>query len=148
MIDEFEDLSSRIPDFGAAIAQRIATRNGTLSNINPPPGTVDPYKLMLQRKREINNPGEIDPNTIQKWPDESVKELQDYCSKMGIVGFNSGKLHPSIALKHLKQQVGDYSDVPLDKRVPEGYEKMGTHSKYSVNYPYSEAMNKKQIIHG
>jgi hypothetical protein len=148
MADEFENINSRIPDLSSALAQRIASKSGT--NINgtlPPPGTVDPYKIMLKRKQD--EIGEVDPNTIQKWPDDSVKKLQDYCNKMGIYGYNSGRMNPLAALALLKKQFGDdYTDVPLEQRVPEGYEKRGTPSGYGPNYPYTQAMNKKQIIHG
>ena len=94
--------------------------------------------------------GEIDPKTIQqKWPDEDVKKLQDYCTKMGVCGFSSGKMQPLVALALLKKQFGDdYTGVPLEDRIPEGYNKRETISNYSPNYPYTEAMRKKQILHG
>ena len=146
MSDEYEDLSSRIPDFNAALAQRIAAKKGEVSPSIPAPGTVDPYKIMVQRKQaEV---GEIDPSTIRKWPENDVKRLEDYCARLGIVGFNAGRMSPVAALAMLKQQFGDYSDVPLEERVPEGYEKRGTHSGYGPNYPYTQAMNKRQILHG
>lgn len=148
MADEFEDLNSRIPDLQSALAARIAAKQGTTVNTaNPPPGTVDPYKLMVSRNRKMEA-SDIDPGTIVRWPEEAVQALQDYCAKMGIVGFNCGKMHPSAALMMLKKQVGDYTDVPLEERIPDGYEKRGTHSGYSANYPYSEAMKRKQILHG
>ena len=100
---------------------------------------------MLQRKKgEIK---EIDPATIQKWPEEDVKELEDYCKRNGIVGFAS-RMNPKLALIQLKRQVGDYSGVALEDRVPEGYEKVGTPNKYGPGYPYSAAVAKKQILHG
>jgi hypothetical protein len=100
---------------------------------------------MLQRKKgEIK---EIDPATIQKWPEEDVKELEDYCRRNGIVGFAS-RMNPKLALMQLKRQVGDYSGVSLEERCPLGYEKLGTKPKYNSNYPYEEAMRKKQIIYG
>jgi hypothetical protein len=147
MSDEFESINSRIPDLSSALAQRIAAKSGQTS-VNPIPGTVDPYKLMLQRKNQETTQ-EIDPSTIQKWPEADTKRLQDYCTKMGIVGFNSGRMPPLVALAMLKRQIGDdYSDVPLEQRVPEGHERMGTHSGYGANYPYSQAMAKKQVLHG
>jgi len=147
MADEFESLNSRIPDFATALAARAAARNVEGDPTLPPPGTVDPYKLMLNKKRAAEA-GDIDPGTIVRWPEEAVKQLEDYCAKMGILGFNCGKMHPLAALAMLKKQVGDYSDTPLEERVPEGYEKRGTHSGYGPNYPYTEAMKKKQILHG
>ena len=141
MSDEFESLNSRLPDFGSVLAARAKGQTG----MEPPPGTVDPYKLMLQKKRAMDT-GDLDPGTIIRWPEEDTKALQDYCNKMGIYGFNS-KLHPKIVLSQLKKQFGeDFSGVPLEERVPEGYEKIGT--KYSPSLPYSEAMRRKQVLHG
>ena len=137
MSEEFPTL----PGFDNLLQQRIAQKNAPL----PPPGTADPYNLMLQRKKgEIK---EIDPATIQKWPEEDVKELEDYCRRNGIVGFAS-RMNPKLALMQLKRQVGDYSGVALEDRVPEGYEKVGTPNKYGPGYPYSAAVAKKQILHG
>lgn len=147
MSDEFESINSRMPDLQAVLAQRIAARQAEVNPTNPPPGTVDPYQLMLKRKNAET--AQVDPSTIVKWPEESIKQLQDYCTKMGIVGFNSGRMHPLAALAMLKKQFGDdYTNVPLEERVPVGYEKRGTPSGYGPNYPYSQAVNKKQILHG
>lgn len=147
-MDEFESINSRMPDLGAVLAQRIAAKNAEATGTAPPPGTVDPYQLMLQKKREDVYPPTIDAKTIVKWPEADVKKLEDYCAKAGIVGFNCGRMHPVAALAMLKQQFGDFSGVPLEERIPAGYEKRGTHSGYGANYPYSQAMNKKQILHG
>lgn len=150
MADEFESLNARIPDFASALAQRVAAKTVEGDPNLPPPGTVDPYKLMLNKKRAAEA-GDIDPGTVVRWPEEAVQKLQDYCTKMGIVGFNCGKMHPMAALAMLKRQLGDADDftgVPLEERVPEGYEKIGTKGGYGPNYPYSEAMRKKQILHG
>ena len=102
---------------------------------------------MLHRKNQ-SEAGDINPCEIVRWPEEDTQVLKDYCMKMGIYGFNT-RLHPRLVLAQLKKQLGDdYTGVPLDQRVPKGYEKMGTKSSYSENYPYSEAMRQKQIIHG
>lgn len=149
MSDEFEDISSRIPDMGAVLAQRIMSKKASESGNTPlPHGTYDPYQLLIQKQRGESIPAEIDKSTIQTWPDESIKALQDYCNKMGIIGFSSGKMNPIAALSMLKQQYGvDYTNVPLNERIPLGYEKLGTRG-YGPNYPYTEAMRKKQILHG
>ena len=144
MSDGFEPYPT-IPDFASALTQRIANKTGATPGPLPPPGTVDPYKLMLQRRQGDTAP--IDTATIQKWPEEDVKALEDYCKRMGVVGFAS-RLNPKIALMQLKQQFGDYSGVPLDERIPAGYERIGDGNKYSPSYPYSEAIAKKQILHG
>ena len=140
MSEEFPTM----PDFNSSLAMRIAQKNAVEGPL-PPPGTADPYQLMLKRKAGETAP--IDPATIQTWPAEDVKALEDYCKRQGIIGFAS-RINPKLALMQLKRQVGDYSDVPLEERVPEGYEKVGTPNKYGPNYPYSEAVRKKQVIHG
>src|ERR1035437_5378920 len=137
MAEEFPTL----PGSENLLQQRIAQKSAVDGPL-PPPGTADPYQLMLQRKKGETGP--IDPATIQKWPEEDVKELEDYCKRMGVVGFAS-RMNPKLALMQLKRQLGDYSGVPLEERIPDGYEKAGTVNKYGPNYPYSEAIRKKQI---
>ena len=134
-----------MPDMASVIAQRLAAKSGT-SGMSSPPGTVDPYKLMIQRK---NSSDTIDTSKTVIWPENDVKLLQDYCNKMGIVGFNSGRTPPLVALSLLKKQLGDdYTNVPLEERVPVGYEKRGITSGCGSNYPYTDPVNKKQILHG
>lgn len=143
MNEEFREL----PDMASVLAQRIAARKAEASGTTPPPGTFDPYQALLKKKQGETAP--IDPSTIQSWPEDDVKKLQDYCQKIGIAGFNCGKMHPIAALALLKQRFGDdFSNVPLEERLPQGYEKLGTKSTYGPNYPYSEAVRKKQILHG
>lgn len=144
-MSDFEDLSTRMPDMASVLAQRIAARNASTNPATPKSG-FDPYQTMVNKKSSETT--EVDPATIQRWPEESVKQLEDYCKKVGIVGFNAGRMHPIAALAMLKKQFGDFSDTPLEERVPEGFEKRGTPSGYGPNYPYSQAMQKKQIIHG
>lgn len=143
MSEEFRDIG----DIQNMLAARIASRNADIAGTTPPPGTFDPYQALL--KKQAPSPvTEVDPSTIQTWPEEDVKRLQDFCQRNGIVGFNSGKMSPIAALAMLKQQIGDYSNVPLEERVPEGYQKAGTKSTYGPNYPYEQAMQKKRILHG
>ena len=150
MSDEFESINSRIPDLGAVLAQRIATKSADTSlNPNSKTSTVDPYQLMLQKKRgESSN--ESKPVQVTQWPQSVVKQLEDYCAEMEILGFNCGLMHPLAALAMLKQEYGEknYKNVPLEERIPKGSEKIGTPSGYGPNYPYSQAMNKKVILHG
>jgi hypothetical protein len=139
MSEEF----STMPNMDMLLAQRIADKTGAQTKSE---GGFDPYKSLLKKKTEEMTP--IDPETIQKWPEEQTKELETYCQKVGIVGFNSGKMPPIVALAMLKRQFGDYTGVPLEERLPPGYEKVGTKSNYGPNYPYSKAMQNKQILHG
>ncbi len=137
MSDEFPDISSRLPSMEAALASRISARQGTSATL--PPGVYDPYQAILDRKNG-KTPEPVVPESV-KWPEEDVQRLEDYCKKVGVVGFNCGKMHPIAALAMLKRQVGDFSNTPLEERVPEGYQKLGT------RVPYGDAI-KKQILHG
>ncbi len=147
MSDEFESLNSRIPDLATVLANRISQRK----QLNPPTTSTstagfDPYQALLKKKEEETLP--IDSSTIQKWPDEDLKQLEDYCQTMGIVGFQCGRMNPKAALLFLKRKFGeDFSGIPLEERMPSGYEKLGNNVNNS-NYPYSIPANKKQILHG
>lgn len=143
MSDGFEEYPT-LPGFEQMFAQRIAQKTAANAPL-PPPGTVDPYQLMLQRQKGETPASPLPP--VQTWPEEDVKALEDYCKRMGIVGFAT-RQNPKLALMQLQKQMGDYSGVPLEERVPEGYEKLGTPNKYGPGYPYGAAVAKKQILHG
>lgn len=133
-----------LPGFENLLQQRTVQKSAANAPL-PPPGTVDPYQLMLKRQKGETPAAPLPP--VQTWPEEDVKALEDYCKRNGIVGFAT-RQNPKLALMQLKQQVGDYSGVALEDRVPEGYEKVGTPNKYGPSYPYSAAISKKQILHG
>lgn len=148
MSDEFAPYPDISDLFAQRMAQKIAAKNAERSPL-PPAGTVDPYQLMIKKKQQAETEVEADTSTVVKWPAEDIQKLQDYCAKIGIVGFNCGRMHPLAALAMLKDKYGqDFTDVPLNERVPAGYEKLGKPSAYGPNYPYSEAIKKKQILHG
>lgn len=141
--DNFELLNSRMPDLMSALHQRITSKK---SETAIPTGGFDPYKMMVKRKEAETAP--IDPSTIRsQWPSEDVKALEDYCQRVGIIGFGSG-LNPKVALSMLKKQFGDYSDTSLEERIPPGMEKCGTHSGNGANFPYTVPSVKKQILLG
>lgn len=131
MSEEFESLNSRIPDFASALMSRVNGQRTT------PVGTFDPYKAILNKKNQTDSG--TPPPTVQ-YPEEDVKALADYCTKMGIFGFNT-RLHPRLALAQLKKQFGeDFSGIPLDERIPSGYQKIGTKSQSDPT--------RRQVIHG
>lgn len=142
MSEGFEEYPT-LPGFDQMFAQRIASK--AAPSALPPPGTADPYELMVKRKE--GGQAELPLAPTQQWPEEDVKALEDYCKRNGILGFAT-RQNPKLALMQLKRQVGDYSGVPLEDRVPEGYERRGTPNKYGPGYPYSEAVAKKQVLHG
>ena len=151
-----EDQYTPYPDISDVLIQKLQSRLNPADQVPSKPGAIDPYKMMLNKNHPINRedvvPGEIQQQQqIVKWPEADIKRLQDYCDKMGIVGFKCGSMNPIAALGLLKNQYGDdYTGVPLENRVPEGYEKMGTSSnKYNKHHTYSQMMKKpaKQILH-
>lgn len=147
MVDEFDNINSRLPDLGSMLAQRIISKKTEISGNSHPDGTFDPYLTLINKKKSESS--DIDQSTVKTWPIEAIEALQSYCKKMGINGFNSGHVHPLVALKLLKDKFGDdYTDVPLNERIPKGYEQIGEKSKYNSNYPYSTNTPQKQIIHG
>lgn len=126
---------SRIPEFDAVtmLQQRLAQKQTEASPSQPSlNGAIDPYKMMLQRKAV--NSGEIQA-PIQSWPEEDIKNLEEFCLKMGVVGFNCGRMSPAAALAFLKQKLGVVEDVATS-------EGMGP------NYPYTEALQKRVLLKG
>ena len=134
--------SSKLPDFGQLMVQRLAPK------LNNPTG-FDPHAVMV-KKNQIEK-GEIVPDTTPevKWPEDQVKALEDFCIKHGILGFNCGRMSPIAALAFLKQKIGGFEDISLSERVPHGYEAMGgTPSRYNANFPYSLPQDKRVILNG
>lgn len=143
MSDDYENLNSTLPDFESILVARSKGKSG--DGILPPPGTFDPYKMMINKRRRMDST-DFEPGPLIRWPQEDVNALQTYCKKMGIYGFST-TINPKIALAQLKRKFGeDYTGVSIEERVPEGYEKIG--AKYGPNNTYSAAMRKKQILHG
>lgn len=99
---------------------RLASK-GTGPQSTPSKGTIDPYRMMLGRKAE--NAAEATA-PVQSWPVEDIKKLEEFCLKHGIVGFNTGRLPPSVALGLLKAKLG-----MVDEKV-------------------SSTLNPKQVLYG
>lgn len=134
-MEDFESINSRMPDLQTALMARVASRTGESA---VPNGTVDPYQVMLNRKKGIEP--ELPPT--QTHAPETIKKLEDYCRKMGIIGFNYGRMNPLVALQMLKQQMGDFvGDTPYEDRVHPGYQKLGTKDE-------AVAKPGRQVIHG
>lgn len=133
---------SKPPDFNQLMANVL---QGKPAETKAAPNGFDPHKLMV-KKHKIETGEELPQiEEAPKWPEEDVKALQDYCAKMGIIGFST-RQNPKLALMKLKQQVGDYSDVPLECRIPMGYEKAGTLNSNSTNFPYSRPPQPKKTL--
>lgn len=66
------------------------------------PSDFDPYTALLKKKKDIDS-GNISIKNID--PDDQY-ELQQFCIKYGVVGFNTGTMNPKAALRMLKSKMG------------------------------------------
>jgi hypothetical protein len=78
----------------------------------------DPYQAMLRRKQSnvdtdtgyINDP-------IQQYDPKDIQELEEFCQKYGIMGFNFGKMNPKAALRMLKGKMGVIDEKVSNKKM-------------------------------
>jgi len=71
----------------------------------------DPVALMMKKKHQQENP-QLSP-TIEYDPND-VYELEEFCRKHNILGFNCGRMNPKSALRMLKSKIG----VPIEEVTP------------------------------
>lgn len=144
--DSYPDIqSSYVPDFSQILAKRMATA------VQPTLPGFDPHAVMVKKNQVEKGEIPAEPNIpTPKWPEKDVQALEDFCKQYGIIGFNTGRMPPIAALAQLKKMMGvDYTNVPLESRVPSGYQKIGTpHNNLSPNYPYQRPADKRTIISG
>lgn len=131
-----DETTNRFTEFDvmAALHQRIAEKKAGASSAQSSTGqgNLDPYQLMLKRK-DANVENAMAP--IQTWPEEDIKKLEEFCQQHGIMGFNCGHVSPLAALALLKNKLG----VIDQATKTEGY---------GLNYPYTTALQKKQLLKG
>jgi len=63
----------------------------------------DPVALMSKRKQQQDNPDNI---PVVNYSESDINELESFCRKYGIIGFNCGRMHPRAALRMLKMRMG------------------------------------------
>lgn len=73
-------------------------------NIQVKNSNFDPYDIMLKNRNKELDTNEIP--TVNKYLENEVAEIEEFCKKNGIIGFNIGKMSPSYALKLLKSKMG------------------------------------------
>ncbi len=84
---------------------------GNVSNLNKNvPIDFDPYTTMVNRKENNSDNLPVDP-----YDESDIENLEVFCKKYGILGFNCGRMHPKIALKMLKSKMG----IPLEDNISE-----------------------------
>jgi hypothetical protein len=87
---------------------------GGMSMKRPTATTVpdfDPVALMMKKKQQQDNPQL--PPTLDYNVDD-VYELEEFCRKHNIIGFNCGRMNPKSALRMLKSRMG----VPIEESAP------------------------------
>ena len=103
-----------IPSFESLLANRLQPMVTTN-------GSFDPCASLVKRKQRGEDT--VLP-AVQQWPEEEIKALEDYCKKIGLIGFSLGKLSPRMTLNMLKSKFGDFTGIPLENRIPMGFEKI------------------------
>lgn len=143
--EEWDSIGSNsvnnMPSFTNMLSQKLCGK------IQPPQG-FDPHAMMV-KKHKIET-GEVPVDTTNKtnYPEEDIKELEDFCKKFNIIGFNFGTMPPKLALARLKAMVG-YDDRPLEDRIPMGYERGGTPPQtINSSFPYQKAFDKRTLLNG
>ena len=115
------------PEMNQAVTQRILT---AASPAVTQPGAFDPYKAMLMKK-QVDDGKPVDTSNVVKWPNADIKQLEDFCMRMGIVGFKTS-LPPIVALGMLKSKLGVLIPSPVEVIVGR----------------YEDRMNQKTLLKG
>ena len=71
----------------------------------------DIYNALVKRKKQGEDTT-LPP--IQEFPQQDINELESFCHKYGIIGFNCGRMNPKSALRMLKSRMG----VPIEESTP------------------------------
>jgi hypothetical protein len=78
----------------------------------------DPYQAMLRRKQSnVDSDTGYNNDPIQQYDPRDIQELEEFCQKYGIMGFNFGKMNPKSALKMLKNKMGIVEKVNNKKML-------------------------------
>jgi len=69
-----------------------------------PTALNDPIFQSLVLRNQQGEDTNLPP--IQEFPQQDINELESFCRKYGIIGFNCGRMHPRAALRMLKMKMG------------------------------------------
>lgn len=73
----------------------------------PASNGFDPYQAMLRRKKpSIQDESGYINTPVQEYDAKDIQELEEFCTKYGVVGFNFGTMNPKAALRMLKGRMG------------------------------------------
>ena len=67
--------------------------------------------LMMKKKQQQDNP---QLQSTMEYNTDDVYELEEFCRKHNIIGFNCGRMNPKSALRMLKSRMG----VPIEEATP------------------------------
>ena len=76
------------------------------------PGEFDPTRLFNKKSAE-DKPLGFQPDNVQEYSPEEIKELEDYCKQRGIIGVNFGGMSPQTVLNMLKGKTG----IPTEGKI-------------------------------
>jgi hypothetical protein len=83
-----------------------------MNSFEIPTSLNDPIFQSLVRKKQNGEDTNLPP--IQEFAHEDINELESFCRKYGILGFNCGRMSPKSALRMLKSRMG----VPIEEATP------------------------------
>ncbi len=83
-----------------------------MNSFEIPTSLNDPIFQSLVRRKQSGEDTNLPP--IQEFAQEDINELESFCRKYGILGFNCGRMHPKAALRMLKSRMG----VPIEEAAP------------------------------
>jgi hypothetical protein len=73
----------------------------------------DPVAMLLSKKRREQDKTDalnsfLPPagTDVNEWPENDLKELEEFCRQHGIIAFNPGRMGPRAALRMLKGRMG------------------------------------------
>jgi hypothetical protein len=67
----------------------------------------DPYEMLVKRKQQTFS---VIDTPMASYNEDDMIELQTFCHRHGIFGFNCGKMSPKAALQMLKRRMGILDD--------------------------------------
>jgi hypothetical protein len=78
----------------------------------------DPYQAMLRRRQSnVDTDTGYNNDVVQQYDVKDIQELEEFCQRYGIMGFNFGKMNPKAALRMLKGKMGIIDEKVSNKKM-------------------------------
>jgi len=82
------------------------------------PVSSDPYQTMLRRRQSnVDTDTGYNNDVVQQYDPKDIQELEEFCQRYGIMGFNFGKMNPKAALRMLKGKMGIIDEKVSNKKM-------------------------------